>query len=223
MLLFFEIFYTGKVELKGVMIGDLFELYHICDQNGFKYSAGIVSEHLLSLLNATNLSQMLDFYISSGQKKFFVKIQENMKLVSTNELCSIYAKCREKNHVVLKDVVVWMVSTIKKDTCSSWISALNEHGIEDQSILDKLASTLNSDTFRLWHVLRNELKRHTSESDNKIAMLLKQNESEHTVKKRKRDTEEGEIIKQLKEDYKSILERLDQLEKVISKKKKYIL
>lgn len=79
--IFLEIVYTGKVEFKGVNLEVLFDLYHICHMNEFKTFSQKISRHLFSIMDETNCSEMLDFYLTSGleDEKFLLKVKEDMK------------------------------------------------------------------------------------------------------------------------------------------------
>lgn len=216
LLLFFEMLYAGKVLFQGVALDVLFDLYHICNQNECKDMTQIVTQHLLSILNEKNYCRMLDFCISSGpDEKFLFKIQEYIKSRSPSELCSMYAICREKNQEILNDLVLCMVSAINRDTCISWLSALDEHGINDQDLWYKLLSSMNPDTFQLWTILQSKITKLKHENETQIAILKESFNEERNINKRKRDDDESE----LKNGMKSIIERLDHPENLNSKKK----
>jgi len=114
---------------------------------------------LKEMVNEKNCSQMLDFYLSAHLEDgdFLNKLQKSMSTSDPNNLCSIYLSCREKNPNMLKHVVQWMSAKMNKETSSAWLAALDEHEIDDQTLWEKLGSTMNPDTFHLWNIFQAKL------------------------------------------------------------------
>lgn len=110
---------------------------------------------------------MLDFYLSAHLEDgdFLNKLQKSMSTSDPNNLCSIYLSCREKNPNMLKHVVQWMSAKMNKETSSAWLAALDEHEIDDQTLWEKLGSTMNPDTFHLWNIFQAKLSKANSRFD----------------------------------------------------------
>jgi hypothetical protein len=111
---------------------------------------------------------MLGFYFDANleDKEFWNKIQECMKTSAPRDLCSMYLKCREKNQTLIEQVLDWTGSQMNKETSSAWLSTLDEHGIDDQTLWEKLGSTMNPDTF-LWNIFQGKI----TKANDRIAKL----------------------------------------------------
>ena len=58
-----------------------------------------------------------------------------------------------------------MSAKMNKETSSAWLAALDEHEIDDQTLWEKLGSTMNPDTFHLWNIFQAKLSKANSRFD----------------------------------------------------------
>jgi hypothetical protein len=118
-------------------------------------------------INGKTCSKILDFYFDTNLEddEFWDKIQECMKTSTPQDLCSIYLKCRERNPNLIKHVLNWMVFQMNKETSSSWLAVLDEHEIDDQTLWEKLGTTMNPDTFHLWNMFQNKVTKERDRVD----------------------------------------------------------
>jgi hypothetical protein len=157
--LFLEILYTGKVTIENTPCEILFDLYHVLKQSDFHDLANTVVITLRGIIDENNCSKMMDFYFSASvvDSEFLTKIQEYARIGGPSSLCEIYVLCESKNPTMLKQVIQTIVSAIKQENSSTWLAALDGHEIDDQSIWEKLGTTINPDTFHLWNIFQNKL------------------------------------------------------------------
>jgi hypothetical protein len=66
--------------------------------------------------------------------EFLSKIQQCLESGGPNSLCEVYVLCQTKNPSMLNPVRQSMVVAINQENSSSWLAALDEHEIDDQTL-----------------------------------------------------------------------------------------
>jgi hypothetical protein len=167
LLLFLELMYTGQVSIQNTPCDVLFDLYHLLNQSNFNDLSDDVLDMLERMMDKNNYNKMMDFYLSGqlDDSTFLSKVQQYMKSGSPNSLCEIYLSCQTKNPSMLKQVRQSIVVAINQENSSSWLAALDEHEIDDQTLWEKLGTIMNPDTFHLWNIFQTKLSKANSRID----------------------------------------------------------
>jgi hypothetical protein len=216
-LLFLEILYTGKVTIENTPCEILFDFYHLLKKSDFHDLANIVVTALKATMNETNYTKMMDFYFPEhvDDLECLIKIQEYAKTGGPRSLCEIYVLCKTNNSSMLKQVIQYMVAAIKQENSSSWLAALDEHEIDDQSLWEKLGTTMNPDTFHMWNIFQNKLAKANSEANSRFDKLEKESfekdklASSHIEKLEKENIEKDRKISEWQERIERIDKKLE--------------
>jgi hypothetical protein len=197
LFLFLQILYHQPILKKNVFIENPVELFHLCEQSNLKDVSEQIVSHLKSQISEKTCSKMLDFYFDTNleDEEFWNKIQKCMKTSTPRDLCSMYLKCHERNPGLIKHVLKWILFQMNKETGSSWLAALDEHEIDDQTLWKKLGTTMNPDTFHLWNIFQSKIAKANDK-------LQKQNTR----------------IDRIEKENTELLDRLTKLEKMFSTK-----
>lgn len=201
--IFIDILYRGRSSMD-VQLDVLFDLYHIFKQSEFDDLARQVIVVLKSVLDESNCMSIFEFYVAAhlDDSSLLSMLQNAMKTKSPFDLCSIYITSREKNPEFLKSSQNWILSAMTKESSSAWLSALDDHQIDDPLIWEKLESTMNSDTFHIWNIFQTKLTK-TSDIMESQAVKITDLQAE---------------VMSLKQNDQILAERLQKIEAILLKK-----